>query len=177
MTFVSPTLYYKVSILFTTLITECVRFSLILTLWKKYNNNKQTKRKWYDTLIIRVLFSIFQKIGNNIILGEKSHEMSAMFLQEMFFGSKNTSSSEKRQNVKLGNCFSRRHMEMYVSLYSTTRYLDYSGWVLWFHVGCPCFRPSVCRPSVFSFLDDIFSNVNGFSRNMSMDFHETWYVH
>ena len=32
-----------------------------------------------------------------------------------------------------------------------------SGGVLWFHVGCPCVRPSVVRPSVFLFLDNNLS--------------------
>ena len=46
-----------------------------------------------------------------------------------------------------------------------------SGGVLWFHVGRPCVRPSVIRPSVcFSFQDDNLSKT-------SMDFHQTWYVH
>ena len=46
----------------------------------------------------------------------------------------------------------------------------YSGGVLWFHIGRPCVRPSVCPsvvgPSVFCFRMITWVNINGFSPNL-----------
>ena len=41
-----------------------------------------------------------------------------------------------------------------------------NGGVLWFHIGRPCVRPSVLRPSGFRFRITTWVNINGFSWNL-----------